>query len=272
MDCLGSPTTNSAPGRSGTFRQSGASAPRLVTRRRGAVLGEPEHDLGLNGIGVLELVDQEMPVLLLQRPPHLFVLTQDARGQVQQVAVVQAVETTTLGRGGLARPRQQRSPTADTRTGATAPDTARRRLRGSPRAGPRSGRAGASSRQRSPPTTSGRSSTRSPRCPAARRATDGRSSAILRDTQPPSEVAAPPSGSRRSCPGRCWPAGASAAPSRTSRAPSTPAPDRDSSASPGGNSTSSLTQTVANAESRSFGRTSAAIKAIMSGSPRRGRS
>ena len=37
--------------------------------------------------------------------------------------------------------------------------------------------------------------------------------------------------------------------------------------SPGGNSTSSLSQTVANAESRSFGRMSASSNAIMSGSP-----
>ena len=37
--------------------------------------------------------------------------------------------------------------------------------------------------------------------------------------------------------------------------------------SPGGNSTSSLSQMVANAESRSFGRMSASSSAIMSGSP-----
>ena len=70
---------------------------RLSGLRRGVRgLRQPEDDLGLHGIGVLELVHQQVPVLLLERPSHADVLAQHARGEIEQVAVVQRVQPTTL--------------------------------------------------------------------------------------------------------------------------------------------------------------------------------
>src|SRR5205807_5474626 len=49
-------------------------------RRDVGGLGQPEHDLGLHRIGVLELVHEQMPVLLLERSSHEDVLAQHASG------------------------------------------------------------------------------------------------------------------------------------------------------------------------------------------------
>ena len=86
------------------MRQSGArrsraskASPDGLRYDRDCLVGrQQEHDLGLDGIGVLELVDEEVAILLLQRAADLRVLAQHLRGQVQQVAVVQRVATMAL--------------------------------------------------------------------------------------------------------------------------------------------------------------------------------
>ena len=63
MICFGSPTTNSLPG------TSGRSAPVLGQRRLG-LGGEVEGDLGLERVGVLELVDEDALVARLRAAAH----------------------------------------------------------------------------------------------------------------------------------------------------------------------------------------------------------
>ena len=77
---------------------------RLPRRRRDiGGLRQPEDDLGLHRVGVLELVHQQVPVLLLERPSHADVLAQHPRGEIEQVAVVQRIQATTLVRGRTPR-------------------------------------------------------------------------------------------------------------------------------------------------------------------------
>ena len=79
----------SAPGRSGTSRPVAAGA---------GDGGEQQDDLGLDRIGVLELVHEEPAVLPLERLAHVGPIAQEDGGELEQVAVVQ-------GDGVLARPR-----------------------------------------------------------------------------------------------------------------------------------------------------------------------
>ena len=72
-----------------------------------AVLREPEDDLGLDRIGVLELVHEQMPELLLQRRAHADVLAENAGREVEEVAVVEGVQAATFRRGRCASPSQQ---------------------------------------------------------------------------------------------------------------------------------------------------------------------
>ena len=132
------------------------------------------------------------------------VLAQDLRGQIQQVAVVQRVAPATLVRGAVARAREQRRPTGGRRTGATAPGTASTvSARKSPCSGSISVLEPLLLGRVRRPTTSGRSSTRSPRSSSSV-GDDRRPVAPLsRDPQLAAELLAPPSESCTSCPRRC---------------------------------------------------------------------
>ena len=77
-------------------------------RRCCGILGQPEHDFRLDGIGVLKLVNEDVTKLLLQRPANRQVSAQHACGQIKQIAVVQRVQAAALGLGTRARPCQQR--------------------------------------------------------------------------------------------------------------------------------------------------------------------
>ena len=96
--------------RAGTQRDLAPVRGSFLCRRGGCrdILGQPEHDFRLHRVGVLKFINQEVPELLLQCPPHRLVFTQHARGQIEQVPVIQRVETAALSRGRLARPGQQR--------------------------------------------------------------------------------------------------------------------------------------------------------------------
>ena len=69
---------------------------------------QQEHDLGLDWIRVLELIDKQIPILPLKRAAHGGVLAQDLRGQDQQVTIVERVEPTPFCGGVLSRPGEQR--------------------------------------------------------------------------------------------------------------------------------------------------------------------
>ena len=84
MDCLGSPTTK---------RQRSVQAESVW-----ASVGsrEPEHDLGLKRVRVLELVDEQPAVFLLQRAAHGCVVAQELGGDDQQVVETERVTATTV--------------------------------------------------------------------------------------------------------------------------------------------------------------------------------
>ena len=57
-------------------------------------------------IGALEVVHKQIPELLLQRPAHADVLSEDAGCQVEEVAVIERVQASALRRGRCASPGQ----------------------------------------------------------------------------------------------------------------------------------------------------------------------
>ena len=78
MLCFGSPTTNSLPGTSGMSRQSVGSGVVGIGR-------QVEDDLGLERVGVLELVDEDPLIPLLGASAHLRVVAQQVARPGEQV-------------------------------------------------------------------------------------------------------------------------------------------------------------------------------------------
>ena len=75
-----------------------------------------QNTIGLHGIGILELVHQQVPVLLLQCSSHARVLAQHAGGEIEQVAVVQRVQPAALGGCGVSRASEEANMAAVTFT------------------------------------------------------------------------------------------------------------------------------------------------------------
>ncbi len=82
MDCLGSPTTKSFPGLQANARASPAAGSRL------RVLGEEEGDLHLQGVGVLELVHEDVVEAALEVAADGDGVGEDVAGAEEEVLEV----------------------------------------------------------------------------------------------------------------------------------------------------------------------------------------
>ena len=83
MDCLGSPTTNSLPLPGVTCSHEHGAA--VGNSPGGYGLGQEHGDLGLNRVGVLGLVDEQVRKTPLEVVPDLDVVAQELTGPYQQV-------------------------------------------------------------------------------------------------------------------------------------------------------------------------------------------
>src|SRR3954470_9975045 len=73
-----------------------SGVPGVASGPGAAVLAEPEDDLGLHRVRILEFVDEQIPELALERLPHIHVVAKNACRQVEKVAIVERVEPSAL--------------------------------------------------------------------------------------------------------------------------------------------------------------------------------